>query len=51
VVKVAKHRSTHARKQLASGKERGKSRMEHHARHHTPATTHQARAAKTTKHS
>lgn len=51
VVKVAKHRSAHARKHLASGKERGKSRMERHARHTTPAKTHQVRVAKTAKHS
>jgi hypothetical protein len=51
VVKVAKHRSTHARKHLARNEDRGKSRIERHARHHTPAKTHQARAAKTTKHS
>jgi hypothetical protein len=50
-VKVAKHRSTHARKHLASGKERGKIRMERHARHTTSAKTHQAGVAKTAKHS
>jgi hypothetical protein len=50
-VKVAKHRSTHARKHLASAKERGKSRMERHARHATPAKAHQAGVAKPAKHS
>jgi hypothetical protein len=50
-VKVAKHRSTHARKHLASGKDRGKSRMERHARHTTPAKTHQVGVAKTAKRS
>jgi hypothetical protein len=50
-VKVAKHRSTHARKHLASGKGRGKSRMERHARHTTPAKTHQVGVAKTAKRS
>jgi hypothetical protein len=50
-IKVAKHRSTHARKHLASGKDRGKSRVQHHARHTTPAKTHQAGVAKTAKHS
>jgi hypothetical protein len=50
-VKVAKHCSRHAHEHLASGKDRSKSRMEHHARHAAPAKTHQANAAKTAKHS
>jgi hypothetical protein len=50
-VKLAQHRSTHARKHLASGKDRSKSRMEHHARHTTPVKTHQAGVPKTAKHS
>ena len=49
--KVAKHRSTHARKHLASGKKHGKSRVERHARHSTPAKAYQAGVAKTAKHS
>ena len=50
-VKVAKHRSTHMREHLASGKDHGKSRMERHARRTTPAKTHQAGVAKTAKRS
>ena len=50
-VRVARHRSTHGHKRLASGKDRGKSRMERHARHPTPLKTHQAGAAKAAKHS
>jgi len=50
-VRVAKHHSTHGHKRIASGKDRGKSRMERHARHATPLKTHQAGAAKAAKHS
>ena len=50
-VKVAKHRSTHVRKHFAGGKDHGSSRMERHARHTTPAKTHQVGVAKTAKHS
>jgi hypothetical protein len=50
-VKVARHRSTRVREHFASGKDHGKSRMERHARHTTPAKTHQAGVAKTAKHS
>jgi hypothetical protein len=50
-VKMTKHRSTRARKHLANGKEHGKSRVERHARHITPAKTHQAGVGKTAKHS
>jgi hypothetical protein len=50
-VKVAKHRSTHAHKHFASGKDHGESRMKRHARHTTPAKTHQAGVGKTAKHS
>ena len=48
---VAKHRSTHAHKHFASGKDHGESRMKRHARHTTPAKTHQAGVGKTAKHS
>jgi hypothetical protein len=50
-VEVAKHRSTHVHKRFASGKDHGKSPTERHARHTTPAKTHQAGVAKTAKHS
>jgi hypothetical protein len=50
-VKVAKHRSTHAHKHFASGKDHGASRVERHARHTTSAKTHQAGVGKTAKHS
>ena len=46
-VKMSKHQSTHVRKHLASGK----IHVTRHARHNTPAKTHQAGVAKNSKRS
>ena len=46
-VKMAKHRSAHVRKHLASGK----THVVRHARHNTPAKTHQAGVIKNNKRS